>query len=76
MKEDRTEKSRAFQPQRTFRGAKVREVAAPVSTAVTLHPQVEHHGVIGYEIAREGAKRKKNWARRWYKTHKPGSFYP
>lgn len=71
-----TSDHRVFGHQRTFRGAKVREVAEKMATAVVLHPQVEHHGVIGYEVAREGAKRKKNWARRWFKAHKQGSFYP
>lgn len=64
------------EPQRTFRGAKIRPEGTVPLIATALHPQVEHYSTIGYEIAREGAKRKKNWAKRWFKTHKPGSFYP
>jgi hypothetical protein len=61
---------------RTFRGAKIRPKDQPSQLATALHPQVEHYSAIGYDLAVEGRKRKKNWARRWFKTHKPRSFYP
>jgi hypothetical protein len=62
-----------------FRGAKVRRqvnIATPPELCHILHPQVKYVSPIGLEVAREGAKRRKSWARRWFKVHKPGSMYP
>jgi hypothetical protein len=61
---------------RTFRGAKIRPKDAPSPLATAAHPQVEHYSAIGYDLAVEGRKRKKNWARRWFEAHRPGKFYP
>lgn len=60
-------------------GARVSREAVVTPAATVIQPKIKpiHNlDLIGYEIAREGAKRKKSWARRWFKTHKPGSFYP
>lgn len=76
-KDNPTSEKHAFQRQRTFRGAKIREVPERQQMGLAAtHTQVEHKSLIGYEVAREGAKRKKNWAKRWFREHKPGSFYP
>lgn len=57
--------------QRVFRGAKVRK-DAPRIPIVERHSHVSQTSVIGYQLALEN--RRKNWAKRWFRQHKPGKL--
>lgn len=60
--------------QRVFRGAKIRTRGTAPAIQTALHPQVEHRGTIGYEVA--FANRHKNWAKRWFRRYRSGEFWP